>query len=256
MPEERALLRAAVGYGRVNDQLHRRLPRKLDPLSGDPEESGKTSGELREGGVDVVRIRRPIEVEEKPAGGEESHPRIRRRKRLDGLKVYDRRAKTRQNGELGGVVVGQCALRHNRAHQYARRRRLSFGLCGRSFGLSGHDSRCRGDREARSGGGQRVDVIFARRVRRRSGRDWSARGVNVHWSLLRGVGPGRAAGKITLCRHAACKVCALGRWWKGKVGRRQGRRWAGEFSTGLDRSQFPRLSCSIPRQPRRLQYLG
>jgi hypothetical protein len=105
VPEELAILRAAVGYGLVDGQLDRRLPRKLNPLESNPKEGGEASGELVEGGVDVVRVSRPVEGEEQPASGEKCHPRVIRRKRLDGLEVDDRRAEARQHDELGDVVI-------------------------------------------------------------------------------------------------------------------------------------------------------
>jgi hypothetical protein len=74
--------------------------------------------------------------------------------------------------------------------------------------------------------------------------------------ISRGVGPRRSSGDVTASRHAACGVRALGLWWLGKVERGQGRRRAGEFRLGPARRQLPSLSCSRPRPPRRLLYLG
>ena len=48
--------------------------------------------------------------------------------------------------------------------------------------------------------------VRARGVQRHSGRGRVDRGIDVHRSLSRGVGPGHAGGSVTSSRHAACGV--------------------------------------------------
>jgi hypothetical protein len=48
--------------------------------------------------------------------------------------------------------------------------------------------------------------VCARGVQRHSGRGRVDRGIDVHRTLSRGVGPGRASGEVTASRHAACGV--------------------------------------------------